>query len=192
MQSDPAKHSIFVCEWCEKEFETWTYRQPRFCSAQCRSEFGAIQPRPNRYREGSYITKPCAYCGEEFTVHKFFIENRNTRFCSNACRGAQFSIDRRGSLNPHWTGGTAYLIDYGRNWPSQRRKALRRDGHTCQVCEYQSGGDVILDVHHVHKVKEMGGDWEAANKLTNLIALCRPCHALVEKGAIACPVPKEV
>lgn len=102
------------------------------------------------------------------------------------------SEERRGPLNPHWTGGTAKLIDYGPNWPSQRRKAVRRDDHTCRVCGYRSGGDVILDVHHIRKVKEMDGDWESANKLANLIALCRNCHALVEKGTLTCPVPMEV
>ena len=190
IQPDPSKRSIFTCEWCGTAFETWTYRTTRFCSRACASEFDATQPKPGAPRRPeSYITKPCDYCGKAFTVHKFFIENRNTRFCSNECRGAQRSIDIRGPLNPHWTGGTAKAIDYGQNWPSQRRKAVRRDGHTCQVCGYRSGGDVILDVHHIRKVKEMNGDWESANKLPNLIALCRPCHALVEKGAIACPAP---
>ncbi|KKN63584.1 hypothetical protein LCGC14_0500320 [marine sediment metagenome] len=186
---DPTKHSIFVCEWCETQFDHYTYRKRRFCCQHCANKFAAIQPKPSARRPESYITKPCDYCSKAYTVHKIFVEKRNTRFCSNVCRGAQRSIDIRGSNNPHWTGGTATLIDYGPNWHSQRRKAVRRDGHACQVCGYRSGGDTILDIHHIRKVKDLGGDWESANQLSNLIALCRTCHRLVEKGSVPCPTP---
>jgi len=93
----------------------------------------------------------------------------------------------RGKGNPNYTGG--HINDYGLNWGSQKRKAKKRDNHQCQVCGYVSGGDRVLDVHHIKKAKLFDGDFESANHLNNLITLCRKCHALVEKGKIECPIP---
>ena len=188
---DPTKHSIFVCEWCETQFDHYTYRKRRFCCQHCANKFAAIQPKPSARRPENFVTKPCEHCGKQYTVHKAQVKLRNSRFCSHECQYAAMSEERRGPLNPHWTGGTWKAVDYGQNWPSQRRKAVRRDGHTCQVCGYCSGGDKILDAHHIRPIKDFDGDWESANKLVNLIALCRNCHALVEKGAVACLAPME-
>lgn len=97
------------------------------------------------------------------------------------------SVERRGEDNPNWTGGTADPDAYGPNWGRQKRKAKKRDEHSCQVCSYKSGGSKYLDVHHIIPIKHFDGDWQTANELTNLISLCRPCHTRVEKGRIPCP-----
>lgn len=179
---DPAKRSIFICDWCGKKFETWTYRQPRFCSAQCRSEYGARQPKPNARRPENFITCTCEWCGKPYEIYKSFIENpgRNTRFCSNDCRYAEKSESMRGENNPLWNGG--HIDDYGPNWGRQRRRAVRRDNHACQMCGYKSGGNRYLDVHHIIPAKSFNGDWEAANDLANLVCLCRPCHGKAESS----------
>ncbi|RBW70653.1 hypothetical protein DS031_06135 [Bacillus taeanensis] len=75
-----------------------------------------------------------------------------------------------------WAGGD---IDYyGPNWRSQRRKARERDYFTCQDCgitEEEFGQE--LSVHHIIPFRNFNGNWEKANQLSNLVALCEyPCH----------------
>lgn len=180
------KRDTFICEWCNEEFESWTCRPNRFCSNQCRSEFAARQPKPNAQKPEIHITLDCAYCGNpyETTIHQ--VRLRGSRFCSIECRGAMWSIEARGENNPNWTGGSADPDAYGPNWNRQKRRAKKRDNHTCQVCSYKSGGNRYLDVHHIIPVKQFDGDWETANRLKNLICLCRRCHVKVEKGKIPC------
>ena len=78
-----SKKSIFICDWCKKEFEEWTYRQPRFCSNQCRSEFACRQPKPNSHRQsrGGIVRWNCKQCGKEMKTFKSRV--RDT--CSNKC-----------------------------------------------------------------------------------------------------------
>lgn len=78
---------------------------------------------------------------------------------------------------------------YGPNWTRQRRKAIIRDQARCQRCgtteaEYKQSVGLLLDMHHIRNKREFveGGefDYEAANKVDNLISLCRSCHQKVE------------
>lgn len=188
VKRDPSKWSIFVCDWCNKEFETWTYRQPRFCSRQCMSEFGARQPRPNRYKPEIHITKICDWCNKEYPTTTHQVRLRNGRFCSTECRDIANGIRMRGAGNPNYENG--HIDDYGPNWLSQSRKVRKRDSYTCQVCKYQGyKKQRALDVHHIKKAKLFNGDYKAANHPSNLITLCRKCHIAVEKEKIKCPVP---
>lgn len=85
----------------------------------------------------------------------------------------------RGENNPNWKGEKAKTFR-GKNWKSQRGKALKRDDWTCQVCgitEEKSGRE--LDVHHKIPLLEFD-NYEKANKLENLITLCRSCHIKIE------------
>ena len=186
---DPTKRSIFTCEWCSQPFEEWIYRQPRFCSNQCRSEFAARQPKPKARKPESYIEFKCEWCGQHFKVHKSIVNNpkRTSRFCSKNCLYNAMSQERRGKNNPNYNGG--HVDHYGPNWERQKRKAQRRDDNTCQVCGYHVGGDKILDVHHITPFKTLNGDWQYANRLENLICLCRDCHVQVEHNKI--PLPME-
>ncbi len=186
-KSDPSKKNTFICEWCNKRFISWVYRPNRFCSAQCRSEFGARQPRPNNRKPEIHIVHNCRYCKNEYNTTTHQVRFRGSNFCSRKCQYAQISLDRRGSNNPNWAGGTADPSVYGENWNRQKRLAKHRDKHQCQVCGYKSGGNKYLDVHHIIPIKDFSSDWEKANKLTNLISLCRPCHVDVEKKRILCP-----
>ncbi|WMT07796.1 helix-turn-helix domain-containing protein [Natrinema thermotolerans] len=89
-----------------------------------------------------------------------------------------------GEDHPMWEGGQVHY--YGPNWPEQREKRLERDDHQCVVCgvsesEYRDRTGRDLDVHHIRPRREFvdddGLDHEAANRLDNLITLCRSCHA---------------
>ena len=79
------------------------------------------------------------------------------------------------SLFQQMEGGSGYPTD----WDSIRSRVFRRDDHTCQRCQHQSGphaeGDSgrVLQAHHIDP-KSQGGSHE----IDNLITLCRACHAV--------------
>lgn len=81
------KKSVFICQWCKKEFKEWAYRKPSFCSSQCRSEFAARQPKPKKRRPENFLKKQCVLCGKDFIVHKVFDTNgRTASYCSVTCK----------------------------------------------------------------------------------------------------------
>ncbi|NEU59003.1 helix-turn-helix domain-containing protein [Halorussus sp. MSC15.2] len=87
-----------------------------------------------------------------------------------------------GELHHRWRGGGDPY--YGENWHEQRRTALRRDGFECQKCgiseeEHRESHHVGLDVHHIVPLRDFSTP-EGANRLENLVTLCRNCHNKVE------------
>lgn len=68
--------------------------------------------------------------------------------------------------------------DYGPNWAVQRTKARSRDGYRCQMCETPERGRQH-DVHHKRPFRQFDS-YQAANRLSNLVTLCRSCHRRVE------------
>ncbi|MEM7801889.1 MAG: DEAD/DEAH box helicase [Chloroflexota bacterium] len=75
--------------------------------------------------------------------------------------------------------------DYGPNWQTQRKKALDRDDHTCQMC---GATETLLHVHHIRPFREFSyikGENENyldANRISNLTTLCPSCHQRAEAG----------
>lgn len=76
-------------------------------------------------------------------------------------------------------------VYYGPNWREQRTRRLERDDHQCVICkqdneshreEHGNG----LHVHHIQPLLTFRDgddyDYEAANRLTNLVTLCHGCH----------------
>lgn len=185
-RGNPAKRGTFVCEWCGKEFTNWTYRNPRFCSHQCTSEFGARQPKGNRKHKVEYVKCICERCGKQYKLSKAYLAIRNSRFCSAECRDNANSERMRGEGNPNYISGIQYNRR-GPNWKKQRRKVLRRDGFKCQRCGKKGNSSLILDVHHIIPYRIFEGDYKKANRLSNLITLCRRCHRLVEYHGEPCP-----
>ncbi|MDW8316206.1 MAG: DUF1998 domain-containing protein, partial [Anaerolineae bacterium] len=78
--------------------------------------------------------------------------------------------------------------DYGPNWPQQRDAARARDGYRCTLCGAAERPGRQHDVHHKRAFRSFGyipGRNDAyleANRLDNLVTLCRPCHQAVERG----------
>jgi 5-methylcytosine-specific restriction endonuclease McrA len=76
-------------------------------------------------------------------------------------------------------------LEYGPDWPKQRARALRRDAWKCQECGLTMNAHRSiwngegLHVHHVEKLREFDTP-EAANRLENLLTVCRRCHHLFE------------
>lgn len=87
-----------------------------------------------------------------------------------------------GEEHPKWKGGHEY--NRGHTWPEQREKALERDDYKCQRCrmsnaEHEAEYSQELHVHHIVRYGDFD-DHKRANRLTNLITLCRPCHDELE------------
>jgi 5-methylcytosine-specific restriction endonuclease McrA len=91
---------------------------------------------------------------------------------------------RKGEHSPHWTGGVDY---YGPNWTQKKQERLEIDGNACVVCglsdeELKLRGDKDgVHVHHIQKIRRFKQDdgsvnYERANRVENLITLCRDCH----------------
>lgn len=184
-QHDPGKRKTCICEQCNREFETRHDHPGRFCSQRCRSIYAARLPKG---KHAERVTVCCEICGAEFIVLLSYYRLRPVRFCSVECKNKANAIEKTGKGNPNYSGGTRFP-NRGRNWWSQRRAALRRDNHTCQLCGRRPKIHErrVIDVHHIKPYKDFNGDYLAANELMNLITLCRPCHVNIEVYGYPCP-----
>jgi DEAD/DEAH box helicase domain-containing protein len=76
--------------------------------------------------------------------------------------------------------------DRGPNWERQRNRARARDGYRCRHCGVSERADRAHDVHHVEPFRTFGyvrgknEQYLVANRLENLVTLCRSCHRRVE------------
>lgn len=66
---------------------------------------------------------------------------------------------------------------YGTSWQKQRKKALERDNYQCQECLSTEG----LEVHHVLPFRFFVRS-RVANRLHNLLTLCRDCHQKIHSN----------
>ena len=137
----------------------------------------------------------CDYCGNEFKRQPAIAKANERDFCNRECFLAWQKVAWPfvGPNHPHWKGG--YWPYYGKNWTRQRRKARKRDNHTCRHCsltETELGQQ--LDVHHLiafrQFLEEANNDVEVAaknaNRLGNLLCLCRSCHMALEGNLRTC------
>jgi len=84
-----------------------------------------------------------------------------------------------GEDNPTWNGGRS--DSYGQDWYSQRRKALRCDNYTCQVCDKDNNfAKKHPVVHHINA--ELDEEGYKNNNLDNLITMCKECHNRTENN----------
>lgn len=93
-------------------------------------------------------------------------------------------IDTR-SISEARSSGEPHPGYYGPDWPEQREKARDRDGYECRLCGLDD--ETHKDVHgqelHVHHVVPAAtfDDRATANRLANLLTLCRGHHDLAER-----------
>lgn len=148
-------------------------RENHFCSYSCQGQF-----TKNERRE----EYDCDWCGTTITVQKSRLERRKRHYCGRGCYRKWLSHNRTGDDHPQYNGHEDY---YGENWHRQRRKALERDNHECQNCgmsntESKKKFGKALNVHHKTPRREYD-DLQMANRLSNLITYCPPCHFEVEE-----------
>ncbi|MCC6169310.1 MAG: DUF1998 domain-containing protein, partial [Caldilineaceae bacterium] len=78
--------------------------------------------------------------------------------------------------------------DYGPNWEEQRRRVRARDGYRCTQCGLPEAPGRQHDVHHLIPFRTFGyvaglnDAYLAANRLSNLVLVCRTCHQRLEAG----------
>jgi DEAD/DEAH box helicase domain-containing protein len=76
--------------------------------------------------------------------------------------------------------------DRGPNWEEQRTQARARDGYRCRHCGAPERPNRAHDVHHIEPFRTFGyvrggnDRYLVANRLENLVTLCRSCHRRVE------------
>ena len=118
---------------------------------------------------------------------QFSVTTYQKRFGSWKHALAAAGYDAPPARQTRWAGATDRTLSYGPNWTKQRRRALERDGYECQdkSCELTDAMHLdrygrSLDVHHLRPLRsfrEAGElDHDRANRLDNLITLCRPHH----------------
>lgn len=196
------------CEQCKSEFKVQNYRKDtaRFCSRSCSGKWGlsvrkmvgqnltgnklrlGIPPvnkgKPSPYRGKKvkvYKKFECKHCSKEFEVVPW-IERQNKsksgdRFCTKKCHSDYMAINKAGENSPQWVGGKETYR--GKSWSVARKLAVVRDKGVCQKC-YKIVGNRI-SVHHKKPFREFDCH-QRANRLTNLICLCQPCHMKVERA----------
>ncbi len=81
--------------------------------------------------------------------------------------------------------------DYGPDWQAQRAKTRERDGFRCAECGAAERGNRQHDVHHrvpfrvFNYIPGLNRNDREANRLSNLVLLCRRCHHRLEAGVRA-------
>ncbi len=76
--------------------------------------------------------------------------------------------------------------DYGPNWEEQRLRVRARDGYHCTQCGVREPAGRQHDVHHLVPFRTFGyvrglnERYKEANRLSNLILVCRTCHQRLE------------
>lgn len=182
---------IVQCVYCDKPVKrpkryVETYEN-LFCDDICRGKWMSENLVGENHQNWNSVETECAFCGKKFYCQPNRIERSEHNFCSPECN-IEWQIEagiHRGENNPRWKGGLSFF--YGENWQRQRKKARKRDNRTCQNCGITEGKiGHQLDVHHIVPFCEFGTDrYKKANRLSNLICLCRSCHMQVENGTLA-------
>lgn len=170
------------CEFCGDVHEHREDRLGRFCSRECKDN-----NRKNLTGEdatawkGGPDEKVCDFCNDTYSVKQS--RSDESKFCSKGCMALWRSENWRGTNCPNWEGG--HQKSYGPMWNSIREDVRDRDG-CCQLCgmtieKHKNEYGRNPDVHHIKPIKSFDS-FKEANKMSNLIMLCRDCHSKVEAG----------
>ncbi|MBN1659129.1 MAG: DUF1998 domain-containing protein, partial [Anaerolineae bacterium] len=106
-------------------------------------------------------------------------EMETTAYWFHVTAGMAAALEEEGLLN-------MAREDRGPNWEAQRHRARARDGYRCRHCGAPERPDRAHDVHHVEPfrtfgyVRDQNDRYLEANRLGNLVTLCRSCHRRVE------------
>ena len=157
-----------TCDNCGEEYERRPSRvyAGRFCGPECKDEWvGELES------DEKTESRECHYCGDEIVRCPSNFQGERA-FCPDGCREAWMS-EKAPEEHPRWTDEPNGVSSYGTSWRRQREKALERDGHACIVC----GEAGLVDVHHIRPFRKYGKEnHEEANRLDNLVCLCRAHH----------------
>jgi 5-methylcytosine-specific restriction endonuclease McrA len=99
---------------------------------------------------------------------------------SDKARKEKISIAFRASNHPNWQGGSHYGKTRGPGWTRIAERCRELHNRTCKHCgmtekESKAKGWWRLQVNHIIPFHQWRNK-EAANKQSNLEALCKSCH----------------
>lgn len=157
------------CAVCSRPFTVHRSRlahgRGKHCSPACQYEARRRLPK-------LVMSFECVGCGSAFDRAPSFVNGRKGagKYCTRACRDLHWV----GQKNPNWQNGDK-VYKRGPRWYSIRRRILARDKHQCVRC----GGGGRLHVHHIVPFR-MFEDADTANRDSNLVSLCPPCHRRID------------
>lgn len=150
--------TIRTCIVCGKQYTLPKYYKfaRKTCSEQCRYQLVSNQ-FTNR------VTRKCLQCGKEFSTTPSYKQT----LCSPVCKLIYMSGLFRGKGNPNWKETKTLR-------PSNK-KSIRSHIHARDKVCRDCGSTKTLQVHHI--------DSDPQNNLeSNLVLLCKMCHALRHKN----------
>jgi len=171
----------YKCQECGKISKTNPKQaeKRKYCSEKCEGEARSskIKGENNPAWKDEKAIIECRWCGKK---NEFKPSFENKKFCDEECYSKWQSEYKKGkntgSDNPMWKEDPSRDYRYGRNWTVQRRRAIERDNHECQLCKSVKN----LEVHHKKPISTFDRSesewWKEANDLENLITLCVSCH----------------
>lgn len=162
------KFKARVCPVCRKSYFPKATIRHRYCSRECYAKVRA---------DKAFETIVCAKCGRTVRRRKVRTRPRKYHFCSREC-SLGFLAGERHSM---WRGGTN--PNRGRKWLKIAEQVRQRDEYTCKRCgRTQAENGEKLSVDHIKPWRSFASEREA-NELSNLVSLCRGCHATKTHGA---------
>lgn len=172
---------------CKACGERVPFKSSKYCSWACR--ISDKKPDPCT----------CSNCGCSFTAVKFMarpsgkvalVAYGSAKTCSPEChnlwirndpeRKRKISAAFRRELHPSWQGGSHRDGFRGHEWEVISEKARDRAKRCCEHCGMEEAEHLAkyrqrLHVHHDEPFHQQRNK-SAANRLSNLVALCRSCH----------------
>lgn len=171
-KEDVDKHGRFAAVTAQKRFGS-------FSDALRKAGFEPNRKEPVQVR--------CSHCGDITERYEYHVERCEELFCDSECFYSWLRDGNAPAGEDHhqYKPEARERADYGPSWPPQRRRALERDGHTCQRCginseEHREKYGMSLHVHHIVPWHEFD-DHEERNELSNLVTLCASCHGEYEQ-----------
>lgn len=182
------------CTHCGKQYlKTLNHKQSKFCSNACFVEARRVE------------VHKCVTCGCKFSPVKYKVSEQRyvgatgRHNCSAECirewksrtKGAYMRANRERFSGPNswnWVGACLRKnISYrGPDWREIAEKARRRDDYGCKHCgmtaeEHKTKWGSLLEVHHIIPFYEFT-DHKKANRLDNLVTLCKSCHMAADRA----------
>lgn len=163
VRDNPTKAGFYCSIACRPVRVGWSM------SAEQKAAMSAARTGRTYGRGPAMAAFVCAHCGSAFAAPR---KQARRRFCGTSCWHAYIRLHPE--VHAHWRGGVEPY--YGPNWDEQARRARARDGHRCRDCGKRQTRP-LLDVHHLMPRRAFNGDHLRANRLENLVSLCKACHA---------------
>ena len=179
------KRILVKCDFCGLEFEKISSKitTTNFCSTTCHGKWKSQNLVGENNPQYKRVLRVCANCGKELSVIPSRA-NRKHIYCDATCMAQHYSSSEMfsGENSPTWKGGKITRIEYGPDWLKRRREIRHREKYKCHRCgktELENGEE--LSIHHIKNFK-LFEDSRKANKVTNLVGLCRNCHTFIHSS----------